>query len=96
VPLIYTAESQALAVLEILVLDEPLRARYVVIPGHIPDDLAIEQVRIDQLPPDWRSPDARGELQKLGAAWVQRGIKQYAGRRDWTRTNDPHHVKVVL
>ena len=20
----------------------------------------------------------------------------YSGRRDWTRTNDPHHVKVVL
>jgi RES domain-containing protein len=74
VPLVYTAESQALAVLEILVQDEPLRARYVVIPAHIPDDLTIEQVRIDQLPPDWRSPEARGELQKLGVAWVQRGI----------------------
>ena len=24
---------------------------------------------------------------------VYRGL---AGRRDWTRTNDPHHVKVVL
>jgi hypothetical protein len=50
VPLVYTAESQALSVLEILVQDEPLRARYVVIPAHIPDDLTIEQVRIDRLP----------------------------------------------
>ena len=34
VSLIYTAESQALAVLEILVQDEPLCARYVVISAH--------------------------------------------------------------
>jgi RES domain-containing protein len=74
VPLVYTAGSQALVVLEILVQDEPLHARYVVIPAYIPDDLTIEQVWIDQLPPDWRSPQARGELQKLGAAWMQRGI----------------------
>jgi hypothetical protein len=46
------AESQALSVLEILVQDEPLRARYVVIPVHIPDDLTLEQVRINQLPPE--------------------------------------------
>jgi RES domain-containing protein len=61
VSLVYTAESQALAVLEILVQDEPLRARYVVISVHIPDDLTIGQVRTDQLPLDWRSPGARGE-----------------------------------
>ena len=24
------------------------------------------------------------------------GAGQDSGRRDWTRTNDPHHVKVVL
>jgi len=23
-------------------------------------------------------------------------LKEFIGRRDWTRTNDPHHVKVVL
>ena len=23
-------------------------------------------------------------------------FQQKLGRRDWTRTNDPHHVKVVL
>lgn len=26
-----------------------------------------------------------------------KGFRQWSiGRRDWTRTNDPHHVKVVL
>ena len=23
-------------------------------------------------------------------------VRDIVGRRDWTRTNDPHHVKVVL
>ncbi|MVF23659.1 RES domain-containing protein [Methylocaldum sp. BRCS4] len=75
VPLVYTAESQALAVLEILVQDEPLRARYVLIPAHIPDDLALDRITVDQLPPDWRSPEARGELQKRGADWVRGGTR---------------------
>lgn len=73
VPLVYTAESQALAVLEILVQDEPLRARYVLIPAHFPDDLALDRITADRLPPDWRSPEARGELQKRGADWVRGG-----------------------
>ena len=73
VPLVYTAESQALAVLEILVQDEPLRARYVLIPAYIPDELAIDRIAVDQLPPDWQSPDGRGELQKRGADWVRGG-----------------------
>jgi RES domain-containing protein len=73
IPLVYTAESQSLAVLEILVQDEPLRARYVLIPAHIPDDLTIDRIAADQLPQDWRSPEARRELQKLGADWVRRG-----------------------
>jgi RES domain-containing protein len=75
VPLMYTAESQALAVLEILVQDEPLRARYVLISAHIPDDLVLDRITVDQLPPDWRSPEARGELQKHGADWVRGGTR---------------------
>jgi RES domain-containing protein len=73
VPLVYTAESQALAVLEILVQDEPLRARYVLIPAYIPDELAVDRITVDQLPPDWRSPEVRGELQKRGADWIRSG-----------------------
>jgi hypothetical protein len=35
----------------------------------------------------------------LGAAFFipqSNGLFEQIGRRDWTRTNDPHHVKVVL
>jgi RES domain-containing protein len=73
VPLVYTAESQALAVLEMLVQDEPLRARYVLIPAHLPDDLAIARVTGDQLLPDGRSPGKREALRRLGTDWFRRG-----------------------
>lgn len=73
VPLVYTAESQALAVLEMLVQDEPLRASYVLIPAYLPDDLAIARITGDELPPDWRSLGKREALQRLGADWFQLG-----------------------
>lgn len=73
VPLVYTAESRALAVLEILVQDEPLRARYTLIPARIPDDLAVERIAPGELPADWQSAGPREELQRLGAAWVRGG-----------------------
>ena len=38
---IYTAESQSLALLEMLVQDAPLRARYVLTPAQLPADLAV-------------------------------------------------------
>ncbi len=37
---------------------------------------------------------ARAENQKPGQIDDLPGL--VFGRRDWTRTNDPHHVKVVL
>ena len=69
VPLVYTAESRALAMLEMLVQDEPLRARYVVIPASIPDGMAIERVALTKLPSDWRSPQRLEETRALGGAW---------------------------
>jgi RES domain-containing protein len=70
VPLVYTAESRALAMLEMLVQDEPLRARYVVIPATFPDGLAIERVDPAKLPPDWRLPQRTDDLRAMGAEWA--------------------------
>src|SRR5579885_1261987 len=39
-----------------------------------------------------RAPTLRGSRARRGDRQPAREI----GRRDWTRTNDPHHVKVVL
>ena len=73
VPLVYTAESRALALLEMLVQDDPLRARYVLIPAQIPDTVGIAAIGPADLPPDWRSTGTRDVLQALGRDWLAQG-----------------------
>ncbi len=72
VPLVYTAASQSLAMLELLVQDEPLRARYVMIPARIPRAVKIEQINPARLPADWRELAARDQLQTIGGDWARR------------------------
>lgn len=71
VPVVYTAGSQSLALLELLVQDEPLRASYQVIPARIPCDLGIERLMPERLPPDWRDPAVLETLRALGSEWAQ-------------------------
>jgi len=71
VPMVYTAGSQSLALLEMLVQDDPLRARYVVISATIPDQVEIERLTEDALPADWRGLGARERLREVGSAWVR-------------------------
>ncbi|HRP24404.1 MAG TPA: RES family NAD+ phosphorylase [Thauera sp.] len=70
---IYTAESQSLALLEMLVQDEPLRARYVLIPAQLPADLAVSQIEASALPADWRKLGTRDALQAIGSTWLAEG-----------------------
>ncbi len=72
VPVVYTAGSQSLAMLEMLVQDEPLRAQYVTIPATLPGNLKMERVTLGQLPLDWRDIAAREQLQAIGSEWVKR------------------------
>lgn len=72
-PLVYTAGSQSLAMLEMLVQDEPLRARYVVVSAMLPKNLKVEWVTPAQLPADWRGIGARAQLTAIGTAWARRG-----------------------
>jgi RES domain-containing protein len=72
VPVVYTAANQSLAMLEMLVQDQPLRARYVMIEAGIPSTVRIERVSIDDLPSDWRELGARQKLQAIGAAWARK------------------------
>ena len=72
VPVVYTAGSQSLAMLEMLVQDEPLRARYAMVPATLPKNLKIERVTRDQLPAGWRGPEARERLQGIGSDWARR------------------------
>jgi RES domain-containing protein len=70
VPVVYAAGSQSLAMLEMLVQDQPLRARYVTIPAEIPSDVEIEPVDVARLPPDWRDSAAPEALRAIGSDWA--------------------------
>ena len=72
VPVVYTAANQSLAMLEMLVQDQPLRARYVMIEARIPSTVRVERVSIDDLSSDWRELGARQKLQAIGAAWASK------------------------
>lgn len=71
-PVVYTAGSQSLAVLEMLVQDEPLRARYVMIPATLPKGLKMERIQVPNLPADWRDPAQREALRERGGEWLGR------------------------
>lgn len=73
VPVVYTAGSQSLAVLEMLVQDDPLRARYIVIPATLPKALKVERLTDEQLPAGWRDIAVRDLTQALGDEWLKRG-----------------------
>ena len=73
VPVVYTAESQSLALLELLVQDEPLRAQYVMIAAVIPNAVRIERITRAQLPDGWRKPEARENLRHIGGEWFTSG-----------------------
>lgn len=72
-PLVYTAATQSLAMLEMLVQDEPLRARYVMIEVRLPKAVTIDRIKIEELPSDWRDIAAREKLQAIGTAWARKG-----------------------
>lgn len=72
VPFVYTAGTQSLAMLEMLVQDEPLRARYVMIEARIPKGVQIDRIRVEDLPADWRSMAVREKLQDIGTAWARK------------------------
>jgi RES domain-containing protein len=71
--LIYTAESRALALLEMMVQDAPLRARYVLIPAHLPEAVSVTSVELADLATDWRRLDRRYALQRIGRDWLKGG-----------------------
>jgi RES domain-containing protein len=71
VPIVYVAQTQALAVLEMMVQDEALAARYVMIPAQVPDAVAIERIEARSLPAGWRSMRHLETLRGIGAEWAR-------------------------
>ena len=67
---VYTAESRALALLEMRVQDAPLHAHYVLIPASLPASVSMETFSDTSLPKNWRSLASRETLQLLGGQWL--------------------------
>ncbi len=72
-PLVYAAATRSLALLEMLVQDQPLRAQYTFIPAELPADISREVLTPEDLPRGWRAVSARPQLQALGRDWLARG-----------------------
>lgn len=72
VRLVYTAASQSLVMLEMLVQDDPPRARYVMIEARIPSAVTIDRLGVEDLPSDWRDIAVREKLRAIGTAWVRK------------------------
>ena len=72
IPVVYTASTRSLAMLEMLVQDQPLRARYVIIAARIPLNVRVERIATSVLPGDWAAPERVDELRVMGAHWITR------------------------
>ena len=71
IPMIYTAESQSLAVLEMLVhLDSPeLLKKYVLFQVRIEESYILD-IDAAALPRNWRAESAASRVQRVGDEWV--------------------------
>jgi RES domain-containing protein len=74
VRVVYTADSPALAALELLTQlnDATQLPKFVLIPADVPERV-VETLDPARLPAAWRSHPAPPELQAIGDAWAKRG-----------------------
>jgi RES domain-containing protein len=69
--IVYTAESLALASLEIFVHLESDRLPLIAIKAWLPEVLEIEEVQPHQLPENWQETSVYPLLQKIGQDWLE-------------------------
>lgn len=74
IPLVYTASSLSLALLEMLVQTDPLPMFYVAVSAILPKGMAMAVVQMENLPEGWRHPIAPEALKLIGTEWVRSGI----------------------
>ena len=67
---VYTAESLALASLEVFIHTESNKIPLIAIRAILPEDIAIETVELDSLPTDWQQEAAYPVLQNVGKQWL--------------------------
>lgn len=67
---VYTAESLALASLEVFVHTESDKISLIAIRAFIPEEVAVEEIKTSDLPSNWQSIEAYPQLQKIGKDWL--------------------------
>lgn len=67
---VYVSESLALASLEVFVHTESDRIPLVAIRAFLPEDIAIAEVNISNLPSNWQKESAYPILQNIGKQWL--------------------------
>jgi RES domain-containing protein len=73
IPVIYTAQTSSLCALEILAGARELAGDYVVVEIEIPDDIPIETLQEEDLPPDWNADVHPESTRAIGRNWVASG-----------------------
>lgn len=78
IPMVYTAQTRALAALESLAhyAGAERRIAFVIFEVQVPDAL-VRRIAPAALPPDWRTEEPRASTQRIGAEW-QRGGESVA------------------
>jgi|SRR3989338_6237004 len=73
--IVYTSATLSLAALEMLVhTDSDLLPKDLIVrAADIPEQLGIEMINENELPPNWRDYPAPEALQALGTEWIGRG-----------------------
>lgn len=73
IPVVYTAESRALAVDEVLVHLRPktVPVDYVMVTIQIPDKISLQEVKIRDLPSVWNKFPSPWELRNIGSDWIK-------------------------
>lgn len=69
---VYTAESLALASLEVFVYTESARILLVAIRAFLPKNIAVKEVDVSDLPENWQSMAAYPTLHNIGKQWLQK------------------------
>ncbi len=69
---VYTAQSLALASLEVFVHTESSHIPLVAIRAFLPKDIAMTVVTVNSLPADWQTIAAYPALQDIGKQWLQK------------------------
>ena len=96
VPLVYTAQSESLAILEMLVhlTERQIPVNHVCVPAELPESL-VETLPEADLPPDWRRNSAAPA--QTGSRWIETGssavlkVPSVIVPREWNYLISPLH-----